>query len=89
MTGAQVRELVQTGFDAAGDGKPFPYILVTRGDRELEEDRVYKVAFLMGGYTGEVEQACSIQKEKGSIRGFMKAWLQEQKTVSPEGNPWE
>lgn len=87
LTGAQVKELAQAGFDAAGDGKPFPYLLVTRG--ELEDEKVYRVAFLMGGYTEEVAQIYGIQEEKGSLRTFLRDWLEKQKTVSPGGNPWE
>lgn len=87
MTGAQIKELAQAGFDAAGDGKPFPYILVTRG--EPKDEAVCRVAFLMGGYTEEAAQTYGIQEEKGSLRAFLRDWLEEQKTVSPGGNPWK
>lgn len=89
MTGAQAEELAEAGFDAAGDGNPFPYLLVTKGDSRLEEDRVYRVAFFMGGYTEEAAGAYSAEVCEGSLRAFLRTWLEEQKKVAPEGNPWE
>lgn len=88
MTGAQVKELVQAGFDAAGDGDPFPYVLVVRGGGELEDGAVYRVAFLMNSYTEQTGQAYGVQVIQGSIRAFLRDWLTAQKTVSPDGNPW-
>ena len=88
MTGAQIKSMVQAGLDTAGDGNPFPYILVTRGDRAPEDGAVYRTAFLMGGYTEADGLAYGIQEEKGSLREFLRTWLEEQKTVSPGGNPW-
>ncbi len=89
MTGAQVKELAETGFDIAGDGAPFPYVLEIRGGGEPEEETVYQVAFPMKSYTGEVGQAYAARVEKGSVRAFLQEWLAEQKTVSPDGNLWE
>lgn len=88
MTGAQAAELVQGGFDPAGDGNPFPYRLVTRGGAPLEDHAAYQVAFLQGGYTEEAGQAYSAQVCKGSLRELLRAWLEAQETVSPGGNPW-
>lgn len=89
MTGAQAKELAEAGFDAAGDGDPFPYVLVTKGGGELEDDVSYQVAFLMAGYTDEVGRTYGAQVEKGSLRTFLRDWLTLQGTVSPGGNPWE
>lgn len=89
MTGAQVRELAQKGFDAAGDGHPFSYLLVTKGDAELKDDTAYQVAFLMKGYTEETAEKYGAQIHEESLRRILCTWLEEQKTVSPDGNPWE
>ena len=89
MTGAQVRELAQKGFDAAGDGYPFSYLLVTKGDAELKDDTVYQVAFLMKGYTEETAEKYGVQIHEESLRRILCIWLEDQKTVSPDGNPWE
>lgn len=88
MTGAQVAELVQGGLDPDGAGSPFPYLLVTRGDRPLEPERTYRTVFLMGGYTEEAARTYGIQEETGSLRELLRTWLMEQGTVSPDGNPW-
>ncbi len=89
MTGAQARELAAAGFDPAGDGNPSPYALVVRGGGEPEDDKTYQVAFLMQSYTGEMGQNYNARVEKGSVRTFLRDWLTRQKTVSPDGNPWE
>ena len=88
MTGAQIKELAQVGFDAMGDGNPFPYVLVTRGGGELEDDVPYQVAFLMQGYTEETSQTYALEVLEGSLQVFLRTYLEEQKTVSPDGNPW-
>ena len=88
MTGAEAKALAQAGFDLAGDGNPFPYVLVTRGGGELEDGRTCQVAFLMKSYTEETGAACGAQVERGSVRTFLREWLEEQGTVSPGGNPW-
>lgn len=86
MTGAQVKELVRTGFDA-GSGRAFPYVLAVRGGA-LEDGETYQVAFLMGSYTEETGRAFGARVEKGSIRTIFRDWLKEQGTVSPGGGYW-
>ena len=88
MTGAEAKALARAGFDLAGDGNPFPYVLVTRGGGELEDGRTCQVAFLMKSYTEETGAAWGAQVERGSVRTFLREWLEEQGTVSPGGNPW-
>lgn len=89
MTGAQAKELAEAGFDAAGDGQPFSYVLVVRGDGQLEDGKTYQVAFLQDSFTAAAAQAFQARVEKGSISAFLRDWLEKQKTVSPGGNPWE
>lgn len=88
MTGAEAKALARAGFDLAGDGNPFPYVLVTRGGGELEDGRTCQVTFLMKSYTEETGAAWGAQVERGSVRTFLREWLEEQGTVSPGGNPW-
>ena len=84
MTGAQVKELVRMGFDADGDGNPYPYLLVTEGDAELEDETTYRVAFLSEGYTEETGNAYSVQVMEGSLKSYLQKWMEEQGTISPE-----
>lgn len=44
LTGAEIKEMQKAGFDANQNGNPYDYILVTRGDAELEDDTVYRLA---------------------------------------------
>lgn len=89
MTGAEAKELAEKGFDLAGDKEPYPYLLVTKGDKELEDDQTYQVAFLMRSYTHEVGELYHAQVESASFRTILREWLKEQQTVSPDGNPWK
>lgn len=89
MTGAQAKELASVGYELDGAAEPFPYVLVSRGGVELEDDKTYQVVFLMKGYTEEVGQRYDVRVETGSLRDFLRAWLEEQGTVSPDGNVWE
>ena len=87
MTGAQAREMARAGFDT-GDGRPYPYVLVTRGGEELEDGKTYQVAFVPESYSEETGARYDLREEKGSLWTYVREWLKEQKTVSPGGNPW-
>ena len=89
MTGAQAKELAQAGFDSEGDGNPFSYVLVTRGDRELDDSKSYQVAFFIQGYTEEIANTYDARICEGSLQNYLQTWLEEQKVVSPDGNPWD
>ena len=89
MTGAQAKELAEAGFAPAGDGEPYPCVLVTRGGGELEDGQTCRVAFLMGSYTEEMGQACHAQVTAGYVWDILRDWLAEQKVVSPDETRWE
>ena len=63
--------------------------VLVEGGAELADDAVCQVAFVMNGYTEAAGEAYSVQVRKESIRGILRDYLAEQKTVSPDGNPWE
>lgn len=88
MTGAEAKELVEAGFDMNGDGNAFPYALAVRGGRELEDGETYEIAVPMGAYTEETGEAYSVKVKEGSLRTFLRDWLEGQEQVSPDGNPW-
>lgn len=89
MTGAEARTLAQAGFAFAENAEPFPYVLVVRGGGELEDGETCRVAFLMNSYTEEIGGIYSAAVEKGSIRTFLREWIEAQGTVFPGGNPWQ
>ena len=89
MTGAEAKELASEGFDLGGDGNPYPYILVAKGGSELKDEQTYQVAFLMQTYTRETGELYHARVEEGSFRTFLREWLREQQSVSPDGNPWK
>ncbi len=44
LSGARIKELAETGYDANGDGSlVFPYVLVTKGGEELDDDTMYTI----------------------------------------------
>lgn len=89
MTGAQANKLAEEGFNPDGEGEAYPYVLVTKGGSKLEDGKTYQVAFLMESYTRETGELYHAQVEDGSFRTFLREWLKEQGSVSPDGNPWE
>ena len=61
LTGAQLKELTETGFDQYGDGEVFPYVLSVRGDAELDDNTVYEVATVPGNYTQQLAELGSVE----------------------------
>ena len=49
----------------------------------------YKIAFVNNGYTEEVKTAYGAVTEVGSLKDFVRNWLTEQGTVSPDKIIWE
>ena len=61
LTGAQLKELVETGFDLYGDGNSFRYVISVRGDKEPEDNTVYSVATVPGNYTETLADEGSVE----------------------------
>ena len=43
LTGKEIQQLAKEGFDLYDDGNPFPYVLTTTGNAELDDEREYTV----------------------------------------------
>lgn len=76
MTGAQAKELAKSGFDSAGDVRPFPYVLTVKGGGELKDDQTYQIAFIQKSYTPSVGATYHAREEKGSLRTYLHEWLE-------------
>ena len=61
LTGAQLKELVENGFDQYGDGDIYQYVISVRDGKELDDDTVYEVATVPGNYTEELAELGSVE----------------------------
>ncbi len=55
MTGAEIKALAAFGDDEYGNGNTFPYVLVTKGGAELDDETVYTIP-ICGKVTGEEKE---------------------------------
>lgn len=62
LTGKEIKQLAEEGFDFFDDGKPFPYVLTIADDAELDDTREYTVVIC--GYTKKVKERGGIQDTK-------------------------
>ena len=87
MTGAQIRELRDAGFDIDGNGNPYPYLLFTKGDAELEDETVYRLAVSSAELTEEMQTQAT--KTEVSPAGAIEEYVRSLGTVSVETIVWE
>ena len=87
MTGAQIRELRDAGFDIDGNGNPYPYLLFTKGDADLEDETVYRLAVSSAELTEEMQTQAT--KTEVSPAGAIEEYVRSLGTVSGETIVWE
>lgn len=87
MKGAEIKRLRDGGFDLHADGNPYEYLLYTRGDMELEDDTVYRLAVS----TGELPEGmrADAQELEISPAQAIEQYLREIKVVSADALKWE
>ncbi len=87
LTGKRVKELVKMGYDQNGNGKTFPYELVTPEGFELKDDQIYTVA--VAGVTDEVAEEGNLTDT--GILGLDAAhtYLEQFETLSKKDIIWE
>ena len=56
LTGKEIKEIAEAGFDADGNGDPYEYVLVTKDGKELEDGETYRLAFPTGSVIGYEDQ---------------------------------
>lgn len=87
MTGAEMKAMQEAGFDLDGNGMPYEYLLFTKGDMELEDETVYKVAVSAGELTEDM--SAGAEKMEISPAEAIMNYLQELGTVNAEALAWE
>lgn len=80
LTGAQIKEMAQTGCDIRGNGHTYPYVFLTKDGKELEDDKEYSV--VVCGYTKDTEDKLN-QQDTGIVGlDAAKEYLEKVKEVS-------
>lgn len=87
MTGAEIKRLRDGGFDLHADGNPYEYLLYTRGDMELEDDTVYRLAVSTGELPEDIQ--ADAQELEISPAQAIEQYLREIKVVSADALKWE
>lgn len=87
LTGKQIKELAETGYDRNGNGDTFPYELVTPEGLEIEDDTTYTVAIC--GATDEISKEGNLTDT--GILGLtaVEEYLSQFETLSPKDIVWE
>ena len=87
LTGARIKELAEQGFDFNGDGKVFPYVLVTKGGKELDDDTVYTIPIC--GATEEVQEEGNLQNSGVMGLDAARTYVSQFETLSGKDIIWE
>ena len=87
LTGAEIKEMAESGLDLQENGNPYPYLLVTKNDSELKGDTVYRLAVSIGELT-------EMQQKEAELTDITPgdaiiAYLKEIETVTDENLKWE
>jgi raffinose/stachyose/melibiose transport system substrate-binding protein len=56
LTGAEIKELRESGFDLYNDGYPYEYRLFTKGDEELDDEKTYRLAVSTNELSDEMSE---------------------------------
>lgn len=87
LTGKRIKELAKFGFDYNGDGKTFPYVLVTRGGMELDDNTTYTIPVC--GVTEEVSTEGNLADTGILGLDAAKAYFSQFETLSAKDIKWE
>ncbi len=87
LSGARIKELAQEGYDYSGTGLIFPYVLVTRGEKELDDNTIYTIPVC--GVTDAVAEEGNLQDS--GILGLEAAqkYFSQFETLSAQDIAWE
>ena len=88
MTGAEIKALAEGGFDLCGTGNVFPYYLVTKGDVELEDNTVYRLAVGTEELTEDM-RAQAVEVQNIASQQVVIDYVSELGTFGAEDIVWE
>lgn len=87
LSGKRIKELAETGYDYYGNGSNFPYVLVTKGGKELDDDTLYTIPIC--GATEDV-QAEGNYTDSGVLGlDAMRTYFEQFETFSKDDIVWE
>lgn len=87
LTGSEIRELYQKGYSLYWDDVIYPYILMVRDGKELEDDKIYKT--VLCGEPEELEDAGRIEDTGISGLEAAKTYLQKKGEISADTLEWK
>lgn len=87
LTGARIKELAETGFDYYGNGNTFPYVLVTKGDMELDDNTAYTIPVC--GVTDAVAEEGGLHSSDVLGLDAARTYFSQFETFSSENIIWE
>ena len=85
LTGKQIKELYQEGYDAAGTGKNYPYVLVC--PTELEDEKTYQAA--VSGISEKLKSEAKVTDSGVVGMDAAKAFFGTFKTLSEADAEWK
>lgn len=90
MTGAEIKTMQKAGFDLDGNKNPYPYLLFTKNNKELEDNSTYTLAISTGELT---EDMLSKAKETeispaAAIETYLKSLKLSIPTISIGNHKW-
>lgn len=87
LTGKRIKELAETGYDFNGDGIVFPYVLVTKGGKELDDNTTYTIPIC--GASEAVQMEGNLQDSGVVGLEAARAWFGQFETLSAKDIVWE
>lgn len=87
LTGARIKELAQTGYDAYGNGNTFPYVLVMKDGTELDDNISYTIPIC--GATDTVKEEGNIQDSGIMGLDAARSYFGQFDTLSAKDIIWE
>lgn len=87
LTGARIKELAQTGYNKGEHGVFYPYVLVTKGGMELDDNTTYTIPIC--GATKEVQEEGNIQDSGVVGLEAAKAYFSQFDTMTAKDIIWE